>query len=146
MYKKLLTIMLSFVMVLSLGFQGYASAASCGDSGSPKGQVLQGIGQTGSNCDDSGVQNAVNAAVQVLSIVAGMAAVIAIILSGFKYITSGGDSSKVSSAKSALIYALVGFVVAALAQVLVNFVLSSAAGQCDAKGSKNLSANDPKCK
>ena len=47
-----------------------------------------------------------------------------IIISGFKYVTAGGDSAKVGSAKNTLIYALVGLVIAALAQFIVHFVFS----------------------
>jgi hypothetical protein len=46
-----------------------------------------------------------------------------VIISGFKYVTSGGDPQKVSGAKSTLIYAIVGLIVVALAQILVHFVL-----------------------
>jgi hypothetical protein len=49
-----------------------------------------------------------------------------IILGGLKYITSGGDAQKVASAKSALIYAIVGLVIVALAQAIVRFVLGKA--------------------
>jgi hypothetical protein len=49
-----------------------------------------------------------------------------IIVAGLKYIASAGDSNKVSSAKSTLIYALVGVLIAALAQLLVHFVLHQA--------------------
>lgn len=62
--------------------------------------------------------------VNVLSVIIGIIAVIAIILGGAKYITSGGDSGKVSSAKNTVIYALVGLIIVALAQVIVRFVLS----------------------
>ena len=41
-----------------------------------------------------------------------------------RYITAQGDSSQISSAKNTLLYALVGLVIAALAQVIVHFVLS----------------------
>lgn len=98
-------------------------AASCGSTNDAKGQVLEGIGQTGNNCDDRPVTNAVRTAVQVLSIVAGIVGVIMVIYSGLKYIASGGDSAKVSSAKNSLVYALVGLFIAALAQLLVQFVL-----------------------
>jgi hypothetical protein len=47
-----------------------------------------------------------------------------IIISGIRYMTSGGDSNKVSAAKSALIYALIGIAVAGAAQLLVHFALS----------------------
>jgi hypothetical protein len=56
--------------------------------------------------------------------VVGVIAVIMIIIGGLKYVTSGGDSSAVGSAKNTIIYALVGLVVVALAQALVKFVLA----------------------
>jgi hypothetical protein len=99
----------------------------CADTSSSKGQVLLGAGETSAgSCSGAGVSNIVGSVVSILSIVVGVAAVIMIILSGFRYITSGGDSNKVASAKSSLIYALVGLAVAALAQVIVHDVLHSA--------------------
>ena len=68
----------------------------------------------------------ISSVVGLLSIIVGAAAVIMIIVSGLRYITSGGDSGKVAGAKNALIYALVGVAVAALAQLMVHFVLSKA--------------------
>jgi uncharacterized membrane protein YuzA (DUF378 family) len=127
MRQKLLTLLTSLTMVLvptlSLASPVYAVAPSCGSSTTAKGQVLQSIGQTGNNCDDQGVNNAIKAIVQILSIIVGIAAIIAIIVSGLRYITSGGEAGKVSAAKSALMYALIGVAIAALAQVLVHFVL-----------------------
>ena len=61
--------------------------------------------------------------VNIFSIVVGIVAVIMIIFGGFKYITSGGDSGNIQSAKNTIIYALIGLVVVALAQFLVQFVL-----------------------
>jgi uncharacterized membrane protein YuzA (DUF378 family) len=49
-----------------------------------------------------------------------------IVISAFRFITSGGDSNRVSSARSTLIYALIGVAVAALAQLLIHFVLFQA--------------------
>ena len=51
-------------------------------------------------------------------------AVMMIIVGGFRYITSGGASDSVSSAKNTIIYAIVGLVVVALAQFIVQFVLN----------------------
>lgn len=59
----------------------------------------------------------------VVSVVAGIVAVVMIMVGGFKYITAGGDSSKVTSAKHTIIYALIGIIVVAMAQFLVQFVL-----------------------
>lgn len=64
--------------------------------------------------------------INLFSIIIGIVAVIMIIVSGFRYITSGGDSNNVAAAKNTLLYAVVGLVVAALAQVIVKFVLAKA--------------------
>jgi predicted permease len=66
--------------------------------------------------------------VNYLSIIVGIIAVIMIIVGGFRYITSGGESSNVSGAKNTLIYAIVGLIIVALAQFIVRFVLSGAGG------------------
>jgi cytochrome bd-type quinol oxidase subunit 2 len=65
--------------------------------------------------------------VNIFSAIVGVIAVIMIIVGGLRYITSGGDSGKVGSAKNTLIYAIIGLVVVALAQVIVHFVISKAA-------------------
>lgn len=61
--------------------------------------------------------------INILSVIVGVVAVVMIIFGGLKYITSGGDSSNVSSAKNTIIYAIVGLVIVALAQFIVRFVL-----------------------
>jgi hypothetical protein len=47
-----------------------------------------------------------------------------IIIGGFQYITSSGDSGKVGTAKNTILYAIIGLVIVALAQFIVRFVLS----------------------
>jgi hypothetical protein len=74
--------------------------------------------------DDSSIGKIANTIVNIFSIIVGAASIIMIIYGGFRYITSGGDSTRVGNAKSTLIYAVVGLVVVALAQVIVHFVLS----------------------
>jgi hypothetical protein len=67
-----------------------------------------------------------NIAVTVVNIftwVVGVIAVIMIIVGGFRYITSGGDSSKVGGAKNAIVFAIVGLIIVILAQVIVRFVV-----------------------
>lgn len=90
--------------------------------------ICNGVGATGggSNCSGSGpslgtiVQDVVN----ILSLVVGIVSVIMIIIGGFQYITSQGDSGKIAGAKNTIIYALVGLVVVAFSQALVKFVLN----------------------
>ena len=53
----------------------------------------------------------------------GAVSVVVIIIGGFKYIVSAGDSNGIQSAKNTILYALVGLVVAVFAQVIARFVL-----------------------
>jgi hypothetical protein len=62
-------------------------------------------------------------ALQIMTVILGVMATIVVIVSGLKYITAGGDTSAIESARRSLTYALVGLVIAALAQILVSFVL-----------------------
>jgi uncharacterized membrane protein YuzA (DUF378 family) len=150
MKHKLLNILTILALILAPAgiFVSNASAAlDCGDPNSSKGQVFKGIGQTGADCSSAGgVDSAIGTAVKILSIVVGIAAVIMVIISGFKYITSGGDSAKVGSAKTTLIYALVGIAVAALAQVMVHYVINSATGTTTpCPTNSKIVVSDPAC-
>jgi len=91
-----------------------------------KSQVCQGVNLTGSGGCGGGtteITKIIRVVINILSIIAGVAAVIMIIVGGLKYITSGGDSSSIASAKHTLIYALVGLIIVALSQFIVQFVL-----------------------
>ena len=72
----------------------------------------------------SGVSDLVKKIINILSVIVGIVAVIMIIIGGFRYITSGGSSEKVTAAKNTLLYAIIGLVIVALAQVIVRFVLT----------------------
>ncbi len=61
--------------------------------------------------------------INIFSLVVGVISVIMIIFGGFRYITSGGASDKVTSAKNTIMYAIIGLVIVALAQFIVQFVL-----------------------
>lgn len=96
-----------------------------------KSAVCEGAGavESGSDCKVSGVEvevdDVLRIAVNILSWTAGVIAVIMVILSAIKYITSGGDSGKVASAKKTLIYALVGAALASISQVVIRAVVNS---------------------
>jgi hypothetical protein len=61
--------------------------------------------------------------VNIFSAVVGVVAVIMIIFGGFRYITSGGNDTSVTGAKNTILYAIIGLIVVALAQLIVHFVL-----------------------
>ena len=91
--------------------------------------------QVGAECpatSEQEGQDAVNKiitlVINIFSIAVGVVSVIMIIIGGFKYITSGGDSGNVTGAKNTILYAIIGLVVVALAQLIVKFVLGKASG------------------
>ena len=72
-----------------------------------------------------GVNATVNLIINIFSWIVGVVSVIMIIWGGFKYITSGGDAGSVTAAKNTILYAIVGLIIVALAQVIVKFVLGN---------------------
>lgn len=95
----------------------------------PGNAVCSGAGLAGSDCNGATGANQINKVVafviNLISIVIGIAAVIMIILGGAKFITSGGDPSKVAGAKASVMYAIIGLVIVAAAQLIVHYVLSN---------------------
>lgn len=76
----------------------------------------------------SGFNDLLKRIINIISVIIGVIAVIMIIWGGFKYITSGGAQDKVKGAKDTLLYAIIGLIIVALAQVIVRFVLSNTPG------------------
>lgn len=74
----------------------------------------------------NGLGDLVKKVINIISVLVGVVAVIMIIVGGFRYITSGGSTEKVTAAKNTILYALVGLIIVALAQVIVRFVLTKA--------------------
>lgn len=87
-------------------------------------------------------KNATNIAKNIISIllwVVGTAAVIVIIYAGITFVTAAGNPSKISQAKTMLIYAVVGLAVAILAYAIVNFVINTSSGKGVGGGSSGSS-------
>lgn len=78
------------------------------------------------NADESSFNNTLRRIINIISVIVGVIAVIMIIWGGLRYITSGGDSTRVGNAKNTILYALIGLIIVALAQVIVRFVLNQA--------------------
>lgn len=71
------------------------------------------------------LNNLISKIINIVSVIVAVVAVVMIIVGGFKYITSGGDSSNVTGAKNTILYAIIGLVIVALAQFIVKFVLNT---------------------
>ena len=111
----------TIVFVGLLGVSSLAAASLLTSDASA--QVSSGINAaTTGEMRGKSVDNTVGSIVNVLLWVVGILSVTMIVWSGFKYITSAGDTSKLASAKSTLIYAVVGLIIAILAYAIVTFV------------------------
>ncbi len=60
----------------------------------------------------------------IFAFITGVAAVVLIIVGGFEYVRSGGDSSKINKSKNTILFAVIGLVVVALARSLVALAVS----------------------
>lgn len=128
MITKLRTMLLSLtaattLLLPSLVFVGTAHAqidkALCGGSN---------FTLSPGDCPDSegSLNGIITVAINIFSVVVGIIAVIMIITGGLKYITSGGNDTNVSGAKNTILYAVIGLVVVAFAQIIVHYVLNKA--------------------
>lgn len=126
---SLILVMASLLAPLALTSVAVAAydqpgAAACGGASG----TTAGTGST-ADCQTSGgtkLPNIVKTIINWFSWIVGAISVIMIIYGGFRYITSGGDQNGVTAAKNTLLYAVVGLIVVALAQIIVNFVLNAA--------------------
>ena len=75
------------------------------------------------NVDDI-ISKSINFALMAIAIVS----VFMLILGGFKYTPSNGDSAKVTSAKNTIMYSLIGLLIAIFAYAIVNFVVNKVTG------------------
>lgn len=83
---------------------------------------------TVSSCQESGTDSfgfLVKRIINIFSVVVGAVSVIMIIIGGFRYIISGGDSTGVTGAKNTILYAIVGLIIVIFAQVIIRFVLTN---------------------
>jgi hypothetical protein len=134
MIKRIKSVVLSLIasvaFLLPAAIPAVAHAATFDPSGGLNCGTNIELSETGT-CATSGdgdattkVNDAVRLALNLFSAVVGIIAVVMIIVGGIKYITSGGDSGNVTSAKNTILYAIIGLVVVALAQIIVRFVLA----------------------
>lgn len=134
MKQRLSAILAGFsaAVILSLGLAMPALAQTAQDqinNGLCAGSNLEftetpGQCNVASNDATSKINNIVHTVVNLLSAIVGIIAVIMIIVGGLRYITSGGNDASVTAAKNTILYAIIGLVVVALAQILVRFTLS----------------------
>lgn len=130
-FKEISLFVATFASVLAISAPiAAAQGAPTTSTSDAKAAVCEGVKATGGSCDTANqsgptVDRTVGLVVNILSFVVGVAAVIMIIIGGFKYIIASGDSGNIKSAKDTILYAIIGLVIVALAQVVVRFVLNN---------------------
>lgn len=114
----------AFVYAQTSGSNDIANKAACGAdlNVDPNATCVQDAGDATSK-----VNNIIKLVINLFSLIVGVVSVIMIIIGGLKYITSGGESSNITGAKNTILYAIIGLVVVALAQIVVKFVLAKTA-------------------
>jgi hypothetical protein len=127
---SLMCLLAIFLGFLSLPVQqAFAVTPTFRIAADAKSDACAGIGLTGASCSGAGAQTQATTLlatiVNLVCVVVGIVAVVMIIIAGMKYITSGGDSSKVAGAKSSLLYAIIGLAVVAVAQTFVHYILNN---------------------
>ncbi|HUD81146.1 MAG TPA: pilin [Patescibacteria group bacterium] len=142
----IVTIFLAFVGLL--GIQSLKVYADPFSQSTAQNEACQGIavGSSTNPCSsDSGssLGKIISDIINILSLVLGAVAMVMIIIAGFKYVTSGGDTNGVASAKNTIIYAIIGIVVAALGQILVHFVLTTTQTAVDNSSSSSQTTTPP---
>ena len=70
--------------------------------------------------------------------VVGIVSVIMLIYGGLRYVTSGGDSKKVTDAKNTILYAIIGLIISILAFSIVNFVINAVTGTSNSAANPSL--------
>ncbi len=103
----------AYAQVLDKTCEGVSNSSICESTG-------DGVGGN----DIYGPDGVLTKVANVLSIVLGVISVFVIMVGGIKYVLSGGDPSKTNNARSTILYAVIGLVVAVLAQALILFVLN----------------------
>lgn len=113
----------SFFIFVSSGIAGAAmTPVSAIDSGANN-KFKESVNKVGGS-EASSLPATVTSVINILLFVAGLIAVIIIVVGGLRFVTSEGDAASANKAKNSVVYALVGLVLAVLAYAIVNFVLN----------------------
>jgi len=147
MKQKLGAIFLGLTMAVAIAGSGVSVAlADCANPTSTK-EAVQCGANNGQNVDTSAAAGSfsttVSDIINVMSIIVGVVAVIMIIVAGLRYITSGGKQESVTGAKNTILYAVIGLVIVALAQIIVHFVLNNTTAATNGSDSSSSGTSVP---
>lgn len=116
-------IVVAMVALTAVSVPNIASAAAIDDACDGLSLVDPDVNCSDDAAASSGFSGIVKTVVNILSLIVGAASVIMLMIGGFRYIISGGDSNGIQGAKNTILYALVGLVVVLFSQIIVQFVI-----------------------
>ena len=130
-FKKLLAIFgLTLVMAAPVGGTAFAAVDPLKNACDQLGPSRANNNQT---CDNetresgtnplTGNQGVITSITNIVALIAGTAAVVVIIVAGLQYVVANGDSTKITNARNAIIYAVIGLIVIIVARGIILFVL-----------------------
>ncbi len=85
--------------------------------------AVKGIQQAQGNLTGQELGSQIGNITNLMIVVIGIISVIMLIIGGFRYVLSGGDSKNTTAAKDTILYAIIGVVVALLAYSIMAFVI-----------------------
>lgn len=87
----------------------------------------EGWRKIGGEQNDTNIYDTIKNILGAVFIVAGIIAVIVLVIGGINYMMSQGDPGKVKKAKDTILYGIIGLIVSLLAFAIVQFVLDALA-------------------
>lgn len=108
------------IALIAVAFVSFLGNYLAGGGGSSSDGTTLNVGALPHTTADAGT---VKRLLQVVFSIVGGLALLVITIGGFRYVLSQGDPQATGKAKNAILYALVGLVIAAIAQTIVTFVV-----------------------
>jgi hypothetical protein len=127
---KIKTLLLGMSLLFSVGgtFMPVIASAQVHELKCGANSAATGSGSGGScpraPANSPSLHDIVARVINVISSLVAVVSVIMIMVGGFRYVTSGGDSNRTGAAKSTITNALIGLVIAFFAQIIVRYVIS----------------------
>jgi len=146
MLKKIKIFLILTLGFVPLAFAGAPASVMAADvqSNAQCGADIAAGGDCSAPVSTPDIGDRIATILNILSAVAAVVAVVMLVIAGLRFITSGGNEGAVKGAKNSIIYAVIGIVVIAFAQVIVHFVISNvgaaassgSTGQCVLEGGR----------
>lgn len=118
-YLVIVALLVAVCLPVTVSAAYNPTAAACSSAAAKASSVCKATGGD----PITGPDGVLRRATRLIAVIAGAAAVIVMVISGIRYITSAGDSNQIAEAKKTIIFAIVGLVVIVVAESLITFVI-----------------------